>query len=61
MQVLDKATGLPVESAKSPFDHSFVSVYATDNSVFSQLDVKYLPPSVPAMVYLEKEIKSIDN
>lgn len=60
VQVIDRNTGLPVESSRNPLDRTFVSVVATDNSVFNQIETRSLPPSLPAMVYLEDEVERVD-
>eukprot|EP00347_Sterkiella_histriomuscorum_P007254 403349667 len=62
VQVLNSLTLQPVGYNKSdPLDRSFISVIVSDESVNYQLDNRRQPPSLPAMVYLEKEISVIDN
>ena len=45
------------ENGRSVSSGAFVSVTATDESVFAQLSKKQQPPNLAAMVHLEHEIE----
>eukprot|EP00347_Sterkiella_histriomuscorum_P004662 403359590 len=60
--VRDSSTQNPVGYNRNrPTERSFISVIVSDESVNYQLENGKHPPSLPAMVYLEKEIKNVDN
>ncbi|CDW88298.1 a-macroglobulin complement component [Stylonychia lemnae] len=60
VQVLDRDTRQPVYKRNS-YERSFISVTVTDNSVFSQIQRRQQPPSLPTMVYLENEVNKTNN